>query len=34
LDLQIQTAINKAMEGSDPEIVIELYDNKLNLDTY
>lgn len=22
------------MEGSDPEIVIELYDNKLNLDTY
>ncbi len=34
LDLQIQTAINKAMNGSDPEIVIELDDSQLNLDKY
>ena len=34
LDLQINTAINKAMNGSDPEIVIQLDDTKLNLDTY
>ena len=30
LDLQINTAINKAMNGNDPEIVISLDDNKLN----
>lgn len=34
LDLQINTAISKAMNGSDPEIIISLDDNKLNLDTY
>ena len=34
LDLQINTAINKAMNGSDPELVISLDDSKLNLDTY
>ena len=34
LDMHINTAINKAMNGSDPEIVITLDDNKLNLDTY
>ena len=34
LDLSINTAINKAMNGSDPELVIILDDNKLNLDTY
>ena len=34
LDLSINTAINKAMNGSDPEIVISLDDSKLNLDTY
>ena len=34
LDLQINTAINKAMNGNDPEIVISLDDNKLNQDKY
>ena len=34
LDLQINTAINKAMNGSDPELIITLDDPKLNLDTY
>ena len=34
LDLQINTAINKAMNGNDPEIVISLDDNKLDYDTY
>ena len=34
LDMQINTAINKAMNGSDPEIVIQLDDTKLNLDSY
>ena len=34
LDLQINTSINKAMNGSDPELVISLDDSKLNLDTY
>lgn len=34
LDLSINTAINKAMNGNDPEIVISLDDNKLNQDTY
>ena len=34
LDLQINTSINKAMNGSDPELVITLDDSKLNLDTY
>ena len=32
--MQINTAINKAMNGSDPEIVIQLDDTKLNLDSY
>ena len=30
LELQINTAINKALNGNDPEIVISLDDNKLN----
>ena len=34
LHLQIETAINKALNGSDPELVINLDDPKLNLDTY
>lgn len=34
LDLQIITSINKALNGSDPELVISLDDSKLNLDTY
>ena len=34
LDLQINTSINKALNGSDPELVITLDDSKLNLDTY
>ena len=34
LDLQINTSINKALNGSDPELVISLDDSKLNLDTY
>ena len=34
LNLQIETAINKALNGSDPELVITLDDSKLNLDTY
>jgi len=34
LHLQIETAINKALNGSDPELVITLDDPKLNLDTY
>lgn len=34
LDLQINTAINRAMNGNDPEIVISLDDSKLNYDTY
>jgi hypothetical protein len=34
LDLQINTAINRAMNGSDPEVIITLDDSKLNHDTY
>lgn len=34
LDLQIETAINNALNGSDPELIITLDDPKLNLDTY
>ena len=34
LDLEINTAINKAMNGNDPELVIKIDDVKLNLETY
>ena len=34
LHLQIETAINKAMNGSEPDLIITLDDPKLNLDTY
>ena len=34
LDLQIETAINKAMSGIDPELVISLDDARLSLETY
>ena len=34
VDMQINTAISKAMNGCDPELVISLDDSKLNLDTY
>ena len=34
LDLEINTAINKAMNGNDPEIIIALDDPNLTLDVY
>ena len=34
LHLQIETAINKALNGSEPDLIINLDDTKLNLDTY
>ena len=34
LNLQIDTAVDRAMDGSDPELVIQLDDNQLNLDKY
>ena len=32
--MEINTAINKAMNGEDPELVITIDDVKLNLETY
>ena len=34
LDLEINTAVNKAMNGNDPEIIIALDDPNLTLDVY
>ena len=34
LDLEISTAINKAVNGNDPEMIITLDDPKFNLEVY
>ena len=34
LNMEINTAIEKARNGNDPELLITLDDNKLNIDTY
>ena len=34
LDLEIKTSIGRAMEGNDPELLIQIDDSKLNLEVY
>ena len=34
LDLEIKTSIARAMEGNDPELLIQIDDSKLNLEVY
>lgn len=34
LDLEINTAIGRAIEGQDPETIIQIDDPKLNLEVY
>lgn len=34
LELEIKTSIDRALDGNDPELLIQIDDSKLNLEVY